>query len=150
MFQHLTRYSTKIKNQKKSARKIYIIDNGFIKARSFELSPNYGRLLENVIFIELLRRNYNPDLELFYYRTRNNREIDFLIRKGHKIEQLIQVCYDPEQPKVKKRETDALVEAAKELNCTNLLILTWTKEEIVEINNLRIAILSAYKWLMNP
>ena len=149
LFQHITRYSNKIKNQQKSAQKIYIIDNGFIKARSFELSPNYGRLLENLVFVELLRRDYKPELELFYYRTRNDREIDFLVRKGHRIEQLIQVCYDIEQPKVSKREIDALVEAANELDCTELLLITWNKEDIIEINQLKIKLLPAYKWLIS-
>ena len=133
----------------KSAQKIYIIDNGFIKARSFEVSPNYGRLLENIVFIELLRRDYKPELDLFYYRTRNDREIDFLVRKGHRIEQLIQVCYDMEQPKVRKREIDALLEAAKELNCTDLLLITWEKEDLIEIDQLKIKLLPAYKWLLN-
>lgn len=149
LFQHITRYNNKIKNQQKTAQKIYIIDNGFIKARSFELSPNYGRLLENLVFTELLRRGYKPQLELFYYRTRNDREIDFVTRRGHVIEQLIQVCYDTEQFKARKRETDALVEAAHELNCANLLLITWDKDETIEINQLFVTFLPAYKWLLN-
>lgn len=149
LFMHLTRYNNKVINQQKSAQKIYVIDNGFIKARSFELSPNYGRLLENLVFIELLRRGYRPGLDLFYYRTRNDKEIDFLIRKGHQIEQLIQVCYNFEQLKVIKRETNALTEAAKELNCTNLLILSWDKEDIIEMDDLKIKLLPAWKWLLS-
>jgi len=148
LFQHITRYNNKIKNQQKAARKIYIIDNGFVKARSFELSPNYGRLLENMVFIELLRRDFKPELDLFYYRTRNNREIDFLVRKGHRVEQLIQVCYDINQPKTSKREIDALVEAAIELKCDNLLLITWDKEEIIVVNKLTIKLIPAYKWLI--
>jgi len=85
LFQHITRYHNKIKKHQKAAQKMYIIDNGFVKARSFELSPNYGRLLENLVFVELLRRAYKPELDLFYYRTRNDREIDFVLRKGHQI-----------------------------------------------------------------
>lgn len=149
LFMHITRYNNKVINQQKSALKIYVIDNGFIKARSFELSPNYGRLLENLVFIELLRRGYRPGLDLFYYRTRNDKEIDFLIRKGHQIEQLIQVCYNFEQLKVIKRETNALTEAAKELNCTNLLILSWDKEDIIEMDDLKIKLLPAWKWLLS-
>jgi len=148
LFQHITRYTTKLKNQQKAAHKIYIIDNGFIKARSFELSPNYGRLLENMVFVELLRRNYKPELDLFYYRTRNDREIDFVVRKGHQIEQLIQVCYDIQQPKTLKREIDALVEASAELNCTNLVIITWDKEDQIEINEMKIKFVPAYQWLL--
>ena len=147
LFMHLTRFNNKLRQQQKSAQKIYVIDNGFIKARSFELSPNYGRLLENCVFIELFRRGYKPDLDMFYYRTRNDREIDFLVRKGHKLEQLIQVCYDINQPKVLKREVDALVEAANELKCDNLLLLTWDREEQITVNNQLITLLPTYKWL---
>ncbi len=138
LFQHLTRYDTKIKNHQKTAQKIYIIDTGFVQARSFELSPNYGRLLENLVFVELVRRNYKPQLDLFYYRTRNDREIDFLLRKGHKIEQLIQVCYDISSLKTLKRELDALIEAAIELQCESLQLITWDKEEQIEINQLTV------------
>ena len=147
LFQHLTRYDTKIKNHQKTAQKIYIIDTGFVQARSFELSPNYGRLLENLVFVELVRRNYKPQLDLFYYRTRNDREIDFLLRKGHKIEQLIQVCYDISSPKTLKRELDALIEAATELQCESLQLITWDKEEQIEINQLTVQLTPAYKWL---
>ena len=121
LFLNLTRYSTKVKTQQKSLPKTYIIDNGFIKARSFELSPNTGRLLENAVFIELLRRDYKPSLDIFYYRSRNNKEVDFLIRSGHAVKQLIQVCYDLTNEKTLKREVDALIEAANELNCKDLI-----------------------------
>jgi len=147
LFMNLTRYNTKIRSQQKSPKKSYIIDNGFIKARSFELSPNWGRLLENVVFIELLRRHYKPGLDLFYYRTRNDREIDFLCRKGHKEEQLIQVCYDIANMKTLKREITSLIEASTELGCNNLLIITWDKDEVIEKGKHNIQLLPAYKWL---
>ena len=99
------------------------------------------------MFVELLRRNYKQELDLFYYRTRNDREIDFLLRKGHRIEQLIQVCYDISSPKTMKREIDALIEAAIELKCNNLLLITWDKEEQIEVNNLTVNLTPAYKWL---
>lgn len=149
LFLNLTRYATKITTQQKSPRKSYIIDNGFIKARSFELSPNYGRLLENVVFTELLRREYKPELDIFYYRTRNDREIDFVCRMGNRIVQLIQVCYDISNSKTMKREIDALTEASAELKCTNLLLLTWEKEEVIKRDEHTIQLLPVYKWLCN-
>ena len=147
LFLNLTRYNTKIKLQQKSPKKSYVIDNGFIQARSFELSPNNGRLLENLVFIELLRRNFKPELDLFYYKTRNDREIDFVCRKGHRVEQLIQVSYDISNPRTLKRELDALIEAAAELNCENLLLLTWDKEEVIKKNEIEIKLVPACKWL---
>ena len=147
LFLNLTRYNTKIKLQQKSPKKSYVIDNGFIQARSFELSPNNGRLLENLVFVELLRRNYKPELDLFYYKTRNDREIDFVCRKGHRVEQLIQVSYDITNPRTLKRELDALIEAATELTCENLLLITWDKEEVIKKNELEIKLVPASKWL---
>lgn len=149
LFLNLTRYDAKIKKQQKSPKKSYIIDNGFIKARSFELSPNNGRLLENLVFIELLRRNFKPGFDVFYYRTRNDKEVDFLVRKGHAVKQLIQVCYELTNSKTLKRETEALAEASTELGCTNLLLINWDKDEIIEKNELNIQLIPAYKWLFN-
>jgi len=148
LFLNLTRYATKIKLQQKSPKKSYIIDNGFIHARSFELSPNFGRLLENAVFIELLRRNYKPELDVFYYRTRNDKEIDFVCRKGHIIDQLIQVSYDISSTKTLKREIDALLEASYELNCSNLLIINWDRDEEIVKNNCNIHLIPAWKWLI--
>ncbi len=73
---------------------MYVVDNGFVQSTAFNHSENLGRLLENQVFVELLRRGYIPGQTLFYYRTRNDKEIDFVTRKGTKVEQLIQVCYD--------------------------------------------------------
>ena len=66
----------------------------------------------------------NFEKALSYYCTRNDKEIDFVTRKGSKVEQLIQVCYDMSSEKTRKRELDALVEAAEELHCENLLAIT--------------------------
>lgn len=149
LFLNLTRYATKIKSQQKSPVKTYIIDNGFIKARSFELSPNSGRLLENAVFVELLRRNYRPRLDLFYHRTRNDKEVDFVLRKGHRVEQLIQVCQIVDNSRTLKREIDALTETAAELNCNNLLLITWDHEETIEKNRRKISIVPAWQWMIS-
>jgi uncharacterized protein len=146
LFFNLPRYATKLKSQLKSPRKSYIVDNGFIHAGSFELSPNSGRLLENMVFVELLRRGYQPGLSLFYYRSRFDKEVDFVCRNGHQTEQLIQVCYDLSHPKTLKRETDALLEASKALGCTKLLIITWDSEE--QTNGQGVNISTALKWLL--
>jgi predicted AAA+ superfamily ATPase len=146
---NLTRYAAKIKTRQKSPVKTYVIDNGFIKARSFELSPNTGRLLENAVFVELLRRNYRPGLELFYYRTRNDKEVDFILRKGHTVVQLIQVCHSMANSKTLKRETDALTETASELDCNNLMLITWDREETIEKNGREIKIVPAWQWMIN-
>lgn len=129
LFFYLPRFNNKLKLMNKAPKKVYVVDNGFVQSTAFNLSENLGRLLENQVFVELLRRGYIPGQTQFYYRTRNDKEIDFVTRKGAKVEQLIQVCYDMTSEKTRKRELDALVEAAEELHCDNLLVITNSQEE---------------------
>ena len=132
LFFYLPRFNNKLKLMNKAPKKVYVVDNGFVQSTAFNLSENLGRLLENQVFVELLRRGYIPGQTLFYYRTRNDKEIDFVTRKGAKVEQLIQVCYDMSSEKTRKRELDALAEAAEELHCDNLLVITNSQEEKIE------------------
>lgn len=132
LFFYLPRFNNKLKLMNKAPKKVYVVDNGFVQSTAFNLSENLGRLLENQVFVELLRRGYIPGQTLFYYRTRNDKEIDFVTRKGAKVEQLIQVCYEMPSEKTRKRELDALVEASGELHCDNLLVITNSQEEQIE------------------
>lgn len=132
LFFYLPRFNNKLKLMNKAPKKVYVVDNGFVQSTAFNLSENLGRLLENQVFVELLRRGYIPGQTLFYYRSRNDKEVDFVTRKGTKVEQLIQVCYDMTSEKTRKRELDALVEAAEELHCDNLLVITNNQEEEIE------------------
>ena len=124
LFYYLSRYNNKLKLMKKAPRKVYVVDNGFVASKAFSLCDNLGRLLENQVFIELVRRGYDVEKTMFYYRSRNDKEVDFVLRKGTQIECLIQVCYDMSNPKTEKREVDSIVECAGELKCNDLVIVT--------------------------
>ena len=141
LFFYLPRFNNKLKLMNKAPKKVYVVDNGFVQSTAFNLSENLGKLLENQVFVELLRRGYIPGQTLFYYRTRNDKEIDFVTRKGTKVEQLIQVCYDMTSEKTRKRELDALVEATEELHCDNLLVITNNQEEITNYKDRKIEII---------
>ncbi len=146
LFFYLPRFNNKLKLMKKAPSKVYVIDNGFVQSTAFNFSENLGRLLENQVFVELLRCGYIPDKTLFYYRTRNDKEIDFVTRKGAKVEQFIQVCYDMSFEKTRKRELDALVEAAEELHCDNLLVITNSQEEKIEWKDIIIYVKSVKQY----
>lgn len=141
LFFYLPRFNNKLKLMNKAPKKVYVVDNGFVQSTAFNLSENLGRLLENQVFVELLRRGYIPGQTLFYYRTRNDKEIDFVTRKGTKVEQLIQVCYNMTSEKTRKRELDALTEAAEELHCDKLLVITNNQEEITNYKDRKIEII---------
>lgn len=146
LFFYLPRFNNKLKLMSKAPKKVYVVDNGFVQSTAFNLSENLGRLLENQVFVELLRRGYIPGNTLFYYRTRNDKEIDFVTRKGTKVEQLIQVCYDMASEKTRKRELDALVEAADELHCNDLLVVTNDQQGAFNWKGKVIAMVPSYRY----
>ena len=138
LFYYLSRYNNKLKLMNKAPRKVYVVDNGFVASKAFSLSDNLERLLENQVFIELVRRGYNVERTMFYYRSRNDKEVDFVLRKGAHIERLVQVCYDMSNPKTEKREVDSIVECAGELKCNNLVIVTNNDKRMIEKDGYRI------------
>lgn len=146
LFYYLPRYNNKLKLMKKAPRKVYVVDNGFVATKAFALSDNLGRLLENQVFVELIRRGYDTDKTMFYYRSRNDKEVDFVLRKGTHIDCLVQVCYDMSSPKTEKREVDSLTECAAELNCNNLVIVTNDEERTIEKDGFRINVVPVAKW----
>jgi len=118
-------FSYKIKNRMQYPKKNYFIDNIFLSKISTNFSDNYGKLYENLVAVDLLRK----DKEFFYWKNEKNEEVDFVVKDGLKVNQLIQVCYNIENIETKKREIRALILASKELNCKNLLVITKNYED---------------------
>lgn len=146
LFFYLSRYNNKLKVMKKAPQKVYVVDNGFVSAKAFNLSENLGRLLENQVLIELLRRGYDTEKSLFYYRSRNDKETDFVTRRGTHVESLIQVCYDLSSERTLKREVDSIIECAGELKCDKLLIITMNENRIIEEEGYKIEVVSIDKF----
>lgn len=141
---YIERFSFKLKNQIRSPRKVYSYDTGTINAIKFKTTHDMGKLIENLVAVELLRR----ESEFYYYKTIGGKEVDFVVKEGLKVGQLIQVCYDVEHPLTKKRELNALVKAAKEIRCENLMILTWDHEAEERFSGRSITFLPLWKWLI--
>jgi hypothetical protein len=139
--------SPKIKEQMQCPRQIYLIDNGFISALSTRYSKNYGRLYENAVALELMRRA-DFDTTIHYWKDRFGKEVDFVIKVGTEVRQLIQVCYEISHPDTKERETSAIVRASVELECDNLLIITSDYEGAEQIHKKNIAFIPLWKWLL--
>lgn len=146
LFYYLSRYNNKLKLMKKAPRKAYVVDNGFVAAKTFSLSTNLGRLLENQVFIELIRQGYDTEKTMFYYRSRNDKEVDFVLRKETRVERLVQVCYDLSSPKPEKREVDSIVECAGELKCDNLTIVTKEDERTIKKDGYTVNVLPISKF----
>lgn len=138
-------YSYKVKDQMQYPRKIYCIDNGIVNLAGFKTSEKFGRLYENTVAIELLRKGYN----LFYWKARNQVEVDFVIKQGTQITQLIQVCYDIENTDVKQREVKALYKAMETFNLKEGLVITEKNIGEQKIDGRKIVYKPLWKWLIN-
>ena len=141
-------FSFKLKNQMKYPKKIYCIDTGFINHFGFKFSEDKGRLIENLVAIELLRRKF-LDSNIYYWKDYRQNEIDFVIKKGIRINKLIQVTYASSKADINKREIQTLLKGSKELNCNNLVIITWNYEAKLMIGKKEILIIPLSKWLIN-
>jgi len=87
------KFAYSLKEQIRNPKKVYFIDCGLRNAVSFRFSEDIGRLMENLVFIDLRRRGK----DIFYWKNKN--KVDFVIKKGLEIIELIQVCYDVEDEK---------------------------------------------------
>lgn len=145
----LKRFSFKVREQEKSPRKVYAIDTGLSNIAGFRFSENIGRLVENVVFLELKRRQaFNPDIELYYWKDIHHREVDFVIKDGLTIQQLVQVCWNIEEPKTKEREISSLVIAMNELKTKDALVITESDEFEEETDGKKIKFVALWKWLL--
>jgi predicted AAA+ superfamily ATPase len=107
-----------------------------------------GRLMENVVFLELKRRESLGKLTSIFYYKENGNEVDFVIKEGIRASQLIQVTYANSKDEIDKREIRALLKASQQLKCKNLLCLTWDYEAEEQHKGKKIKFVPLWKWLV--
>ncbi|MEM4359888.1 MAG: ATP-binding protein [Candidatus Bilamarchaeaceae archaeon] len=139
-------FSYKVKDVMQYPRKAYCIDAGLINAISLRFSENLGKLYENTVAINLIRRHGKENL--FYWKDKSGNEVDFVVKDHLSVRLLIQVCHDIRQPKVRKRELAALLKASEELKCANLFVITEDIEGEEEISGKKVKFLPLWKWLI--
>ncbi len=141
LFFFISKFDYSIKKQIQNPRKFYCIDNGFVSENGFKIDDNLGRMLENLVFLELKRTSK----EIYYFSDKN--ECDFVIKKGNKIVEAIQVCYSLNE-KNKEREINGIVEALNKFNLKAGIIITNNQEEEIKKGNKTIKLVPAWKWLL--
>jgi len=139
----LRKYSKSYKEIEQTIPKIYFVDNGLLVINGIE---SLSRFMENAVFLELVRRNFILNNNLFYFDS--YKEVDFVLKEKERITQLVQVCYDIEDFNTKERELTALVRASRELKCNNMLVITWDYEKVEKYKNKKIKFLPLWKWLL--
>ncbi|MBI2499698.1 ATP-binding protein [Candidatus Woesearchaeota archaeon] len=138
----LRKFSNSYKEAEQSIPKIYFIDNGLLRISGIQ---DVGRLMENLIFIELFKRGLN----ISYWKDIQGKEVDFVIKENKAVKQLIQSSYDVEDFNTKEREVKALLKASKELKCSNLIIINSNYEAEEKIKGKKIKFIPLWKWLLS-
>lgn len=152
VFFRFNKFSFKVREQIASNKKIYCIDNGFIYAKAFKFSSDIGRLYENTVAIRLKKREMDGRAKIYYWKNPQQEEVDFVVKQGPKINQLVQVCYDLSDVQTLERERRALLKASKELKCNNLLLIGGDSEKEEDFTwfgiKRRIKFIPLWKWLL--
>ena len=145
----IEKFSFKLKEQILAPRKVYCVDNGIINTVSFKFSKDLGRLMENCVSIRLIKNKLNThNLDVFYWKDYQQREVDFVLKEGLIVKQLIQVTYASDKDEIEKREIKSLIKASNELNCKDLLIITWDYEDEIISDNKKIKCIPLWRWLL--
>ncbi len=139
-------FSFKLKTQFKQNKKTYPVDTGIRNAVCLRFSHDTGRLAETIVFLEIRRRN----LEVYYWKSRDGYEVDFVVKVGQKLTELIQVAWDVRAEAAQSREERALKCAMEELDVDSGIILTEDEERTLEENGKTIRYMPMWKWLLIP
>ncbi len=137
----LTKFDFSLKKQLANPKKLYCLDTGLISSISFRFSENYGRLLENLVCIELVRRKQ----EIYYHKRAH--ECDFVVKEGGRITHAIQVTKEL-NPENRKRELAGLLDAMDSYGLQEGMILTEDSEELIEKDDRIISVRPVWKWLL--
>jgi len=149
----LKKLSFSIRKSEVSIPKIYLCDNGFVNyLLTTRTDKDIGRLMENLVYIELYKRSFKNGQDLFYYQSPQGYEIDFVIKEGLGIKELIQVTYASEFDEIDPREYRALIKASELFKGTRLTIITWDYEDqrVLEWwgRKAKIDFVPLWKWLL--
>ena len=136
LFFTLDHFSYSFKEQKNLPSKIYCIDNGLRNAVSFKFSKDIGKLAENLVCIELIRREEYP------YYWQNKGEVDFITKENNKLT-AINVSYTDE---INEREIKSLIEFKDKFKnkVKDLIIITKNLEK----KESNINYIPLWKWLL--
>jgi predicted AAA+ superfamily ATPase len=138
-------YDASLARANTNPKKIYCIDHALVTSVSSGILVNSGHLLENLVFTAL--RRITPDI--FYYKTKGGREVDFIAQRQDSSRILVQVCESMADPQTRKREIAALAEAMAELKLTSGTIVTRGEEENIDGVFGTIVVVPVWRFLLN-
>lgn len=144
LFFFIPKFSFSRKEQILNPRKVYSVDIGLRNAIGFRFTEDFGRAIENIVLLELMRRGFN----VFYWKSQTQKEVDFVLKGKLNVEHLIQVCFRIEDKKTKEREMSALIEAVRFTKCKSLSIITDDYKAEERIKKIKIQFIPLWEWLL--
>lgn len=126
-------------------KKIYCVDHALVTSISSGILVNSGHLLENLVFTAL--RRITPDI--FYYKTKAGREVDFIAGRQGPSRMIVQVCESMADQQTRKREITALAEAMTELKLSQGIIVTRNEEKQIQVDSGKIDVVPIWRFLLN-
>lgn len=137
-------FSYKVKEQLQYPQKVYSVDSGLRNEVSFRFIRDLSKLYENAVALELKRR----EKEIYYWQNPEKKEVDFVIKKGLKVKELIQVSYDLSRKETREKEITALIKAMEEFKLNRALVITHEYEGKEKIDGKNIYFIPLWKWLL--
>ena len=142
------KFDFSIKKSALSSKKVYLCDTGI--SSYFSQAKDIGRLMENAVFVELMRKNSpHRSFNIYYWKDSNGSEVDFVIKDGSGVRELLQVTYASSKEEIEERELSALRKAKKALRCSKAKIITWDFEGEINKYGIRVECTPLWKWLLS-
>jgi len=144
LFFVLNRYAYSVKKQQIANKKVYSIDTGLTKSIAFSFSEDRGKFIENAVFLNL-RRLYEQQKDIYYYKTQTNKEVDFYLPKQKTFIQVSQSIIDPA---TREREVKALLDAMEEVKDSSAMIITDDEKDMLKVEGKNRTVFPIYEWLL--
>jgi len=135
-------FSYSLKQQIYNPFKVYCVDTGLRNAVSFRFMEDFGKLAENLVFLQLKRMGK----EVYYWKDKG--EVDFVIKEGLKPKHLIQVCWNVSDSKARSREVSALVKCAEKFSLNEGIVLTEDYAAEERLDDIRIKFVPMWCWML--
>ena len=136
-------HSRSVKKTQVNPAKVYPIDMGLVRAASRDPDANRGHLLENMVFLQMLREGWNMG---YVVTEKGGHEVDFYASHPvDKRKRLVQVSYEMPSRETLAREATALVQAGAELGVKERIIVTWDDEAELEGG---VSVIPAWRFLL--
>ena len=134
MLRKVEKYDKSIVKQRSASAKYYVADIALHNAVLLPESEDSGKALENIVYLNL-ERSLGEEDRVFYFN--DSKECDFVVQRGERVAELIQVCWVLNEENI-EREIGGLLAASTFTGCTKCSIITFNQQQSLERNGLHI------------